>query len=164
MAEFFLESGGSKRASWSHFTRCVVPHMTLCPSGQESLWLKKLACKLVICPKDMTASLVPAWDLLTLQNSHLLSVSCCHILEGEGWRGQLREERRGERRVGDYYWWKQRQEEGRRETQGRRSHWWKWKFQKLNWSSNSFLSFLSVCLSDFLMFVPRKPQAVTFVL
>ena len=101
MAESSMESGGSKvRASRSPFTRCVIPHMTLCPSGQESLRLKKLACKLVICPKDITASLVPAWDRLTLQNSHLLSGSCCHLLRGEGWGGQLREERR---RGGDCY-------------------------------------------------------------
>lgn len=72
------------RASRSHFTRCVVPYLTLCPSGQQSLRLKKLGCRSVICPKDITASLVPAWDLLTLQNSRLLSVSCCHILRGEG--------------------------------------------------------------------------------
>lgn len=62
-------------------------------SGLEDLWLTKMAFKSVICPHDITAFLLPS----TLQNSHLLFLSCCHILEGKeaSWR-----KRRGGGRVG----------------------------------------------------------------
>lgn len=79
MAGFSMGSGGSKMGPvWYHLTKHIVLRMALCISGQENYgW--QVPCKSAICPNDITASLLPSCDLVTLQNSHFYFVSCCHI-------------------------------------------------------------------------------------